>query len=166
MTATELVKTLAGHGVTLQPKPGGRLSATGSPAIVANYREAIAANKPALLAILAGRNDEARRQGQNHPGGGQAVTVHTPAGVALTVEARDPAHAEQLRAWNPRPAPAPKAGPVRCHDCRHATPTGHPALIDCAANVPAPGACGPVRWWADDYHHCQAFTPCTEETTE
>jgi hypothetical protein len=34
---------------------------------------------------------------------GLAVTVFTPLGVALTVEAKDADHAEQLRQWNPQP---------------------------------------------------------------
>jgi hypothetical protein len=88
---------------------------------------------------------------------GLAVICYTPAGVAITVQARDEAHAEQLRIWNPKPARA-KLAPFRCADCQHAKPTGHPGLIDCTASVPAPGNCGPFRWWADDSHDCRTFT--------
>lgn len=52
MDATALLETLAGHDVTLQPKPGGGLSATGNPEAIAQHRQAIRQHQPALLALL------------------------------------------------------------------------------------------------------------------
>jgi len=96
MDAIDLLKTLAAHGVTLQVKPGGGLSANGDPAIIAQHREAICEHKTGLLAILTGEACPAAL----------AVECWTPAGGVVIAQARDQAHAEQLRQWNPRPAPA------------------------------------------------------------
>jgi len=85
---------------------------------------------------------------------GLAVAVFTPMGAPLTIQARDADHAEQLRLWNPKPPAQTRPAQVRCCDCRHATPTGHPVLIDCAAERPAPGNCGPFRWWGQNWHEC------------
>ena len=145
MGATDLLKTLAGHGMALQPKPGGGLLASGDPAAIAQHRGAIRKHKAGLLAILATEAQPPRL----------IVTVHPPAGAAMTVQAADAGHAEFLRCVNPPPRPAPAA--VLCRDCRHAQPTCHPVLVDCQAEAPAPGNCGPFRWWGDDRHPCKQF---------
>jgi hypothetical protein len=77
--------------------------------------------------------------------------------VRSAVERGDAATPPPVRV-KARPAPAAQdLAPVRCADCQHATPTSHPALIDCAAQVHAPGNCGPFRWWGLDFHSCQLF---------
>jgi hypothetical protein len=76
--------------------------------------------------------------------------------VGLAVERGDAPTPPPVRV-RARPAPAPRLAPVRCADCRHATPTGHVALVDCAVGVPAVGNCGPFRWWGQDFHSCESF---------
>jgi hypothetical protein len=101
------------------------------------------------------------------------ITIHTPMGGAVTVMARDEAHADWLRRMNPPPPdgftpiegrPTPNAPPapaipkpVRCRDCIHAQATTHPVMLDCAMKIPAPGSCGPYRRWGDDLHCCGLF---------
>jgi len=46
---------------------------------------------------------------------------------------------------------------VRCEACGHAIPTEHPALVVCAAGVPAPGTAS--AWWKTDPHVCSRFQP-------
>lgn len=164
MTLSELMAECRQSGVTLGMDARKGLTFRGDREAVNRLLPDIRQHKPALLAILAGKEDEAQHHHHGTHGTGLAVTVHTPAGTLVTVHARDEAHAEQIRRWNPKPPARPAQ--ARCRDCRHATGTGHPSLIDCAAGVRAPGNCGPVRWWADDPHHCQEFAHAHAYATE
>lgn len=89
-----------------------------------------------------------------------AVVVHTPAGHPVLVWAESSEHAKRLQAWSPAPQNTSQESlatmPVRCCDCAHAHPVA-PGMIDCAREIPAPGACGPYRWWATDVHTCAVF---------
>jgi len=77
--------------------------------------------------------------------------------IALAVARGEAPQAAKVEALGPAAGKAQGSKPVRCRDCRHATPAQHPALFDCAAEVPAPGACGPFRRWADDEHLCHRY---------
>lgn len=48
----------------------------------------------------------------------------------------------------PRPIPPP----VTCEACRHAVPTTHPAIVNCAADVESGAFTG--GWWKYDPHLC------------
>jgi hypothetical protein len=186
MSAAALLKRCRSSGIELSAH-GDRLHIKAAGAVDADTKAALVRFKAELLEILtpaapeAARAEEAPtldelkraaietlpalREITNRPdsGAGVEVVAYTPMGVPLRILAANAAHAAWIQRMNPKPAQPLKAVPVRCADCGHAMPTSHAGLIDCRAEMPAPGSCGPFRWWADDSHNCQTFTPATED---
>lgn len=123
------------------------------------------------------------RPGTNSDMGGLVVQAGTPAKTLVTIEAKSPKHAEQIRKWNPTPeeitalmeaklerasilefeANMPRheaerlAGLVKCCDCIHATPTSHRALIECSQGQASMAMAGMFTWWNTDSHLCESF---------
>jgi hypothetical protein len=91
------------------------------------------------------------------PDGRQAITWIPPG--AWESEGADQGEPEPNTAKPFRNSYENPAQPVRCGDCRHQEPTGHPALIRCGAGVQASGACG--LWWSTDRHQCGRFESAT-----
>jgi hypothetical protein len=91
------------------------------------------------------------------PDGRQAITWIPPG--AWESEGADQGEPEPNTAKPFRNSYENPAQPVRCGDCRHQEPTGHPALIRCKAGVQASGACG--LWWSTDRHQCGRFESAT-----
>jgi hypothetical protein len=77
----------------------------------------------------------------------------TPEAVSLLVHALK-AHKAELLALLASNDPVGDSR-VKCADCQHATPTVHPALIDCGAGRISPAACS--SWWATDWRRCDLF---------
>jgi hypothetical protein len=87
------------------------------------------------------------------PDGRQAITWIPPG--AWKSEDADQGEPEPNTAKPFRNSYENHAQPVRCCDCRHQEPTGHPALIRCGAGRQALGACG--LWWNTDRRQCSQF---------
>jgi len=96
---------------------------------------------------------------------GVVIEARTPAGGAVRFLARDQSHAEWIRSMNPsaQTLAAIRAEdqlsrdphePIRCCDCQHRQPTGHPVIIRCGLGRQGPGVTG---WWSLDQHECQDF---------
>ena len=185
MDATELLAELKQEGLTVSAQ-GDRLIVESIAGITLSQKALLSEYKPELLKLLAQETanepptlpdtteqPDKRRPTTDHAPSGVAglfVEVFTPLGRKLIVKANSPAHAEWLTRMNPQPNPAELAARraakpgvvglrplIHCIDCQQATPTHHPALTDCLAQVPSPASCGPYRRWSTDAHHCQHY---------
>lgn len=96
-------------GVLLDMDTKGGLTVQGDRDEVALLLPSIRRHKPELLDLLTGKSsattDEASKPDtigcDDTKRGGPFVTVYTPAGAAMTVQAKDADHAEWLKRMNP-----------------------------------------------------------------
>jgi hypothetical protein len=183
MTVADLIHEAESCGIELWAE-GSALRYRGDPEAVQILLPRIRQHKPAILAALAGKSPAAPEmepatdldsapplpspwdcirdlihQGYRAefsppgPDGRQAITWIPPG--AWESEGADQGEPEPNTAKPFRNSYENPAHPVRCGDCRHQEPTGHPALIRCKAGWLAPGAC--IDWWATDQHVCGQF---------
>ena len=163
MTPNEVINECQKSGVILSMDAKGGLAYRGPKDATTRLLPTIKQHKPELLALLAGRMQKKPEPAEIW------VIAFTPLGEPITVKARDAGHAEQIRRVNPAPdtqgardhptaeEPTTHAAMVRCCACLHALTTAHPVLVDCGRQQPAPGSCGPFRWWGNDFHVCNEF---------
>jgi hypothetical protein len=183
MTVADLIHEAESFGIELWAE-GSALRYRGDSKAVQALLPTIRQLKPAILAVLAGKspaepemepaNDLASAPplpppwdairgriqagwraefGPPGPDGRQAITWIPPG--AWKSEDADQGEPEPNTAKPFRNSYENHAQPVRCCDCRHQEPTGHPALIRCGAGRQALGACG--LWWNTDRRQCSQF---------
>lgn len=115
MDARTLLAELHRAGLSLAAD-GDRLLVEADGPITDRQRAAIRTHKPELLKLLAAtaqaqtqKHRLADVDAPNHPVSRLFVTLQTPAGGVVTIQADSLEHAEQLKRWNPATEPITQA---------------------------------------------------------
>ena len=185
MSLTEMLnkKSFKGFATAISAIPATKSGGSGETvariatvAVANSYNETAESKTVAEIARIAVASRQIEKANTTNEPSHQTAEIWvicwTPIGEAFSVKAKNPAHAEKLKQWNPRPlgAQVPQNNevspitdrlinetdnPVRCEACQHAKKTDHGALVTCAKGRQRLGGCS--SWWALDTHLCNEF---------